>query len=329
MKPVALFCTLFLYTLVQAQVPKVSHLQNVLEQTSPAMSMVKLVNKSFPINTEGGHLQGIQYFETNGKRYLVVSGSSSTVSYYAVAELQEDGQTAKVVRYKELLPYPYKHAGGFQMHGTLMAIGIEDNELKNRSKVLLFDLSEPGVTDNEPLYIIEREGEEKVMTAGAVGITEHDGQYLLLVSGWDSKYMDFYRSSTTNTDSPNFKFAKVAEWNVRTADRSDWYERWFNSYQNLNLVLDDNDSIWIAGLYKDKDGNYVDLYHVTFDSELKEAHLVKTYSKQFYCAKGPNFRNGGGLYLKSADEIAVMAVSKNLKSKAKINWFPVKRVNKK
>lgn len=316
-----------LFNVLLAQVPQLSNVQAALEQTSPEMTAIRFENKQFDINTEGGHLQGVQYFESKGKRYLVASGSSSTVGYYVVIEMGEDKN--QVVHYKEVLRAPYKHAGGFQMHGTLMAIGIEDNEAKNRSKVMLFDLSEPGVTDAAPLYVIEREGNSKASTAGAVGLTFHDGQYLLAVAGWDSKEIDFYRSNHSRVKDADFKFVKIVDWKTSTADRSDWIERWWSSYQNLNLLTDAEGNIWMAGLYKDKDGNYVDLYSLSFDYELKAAHLVKTYTKQFYCVKGAHFRNGGGLYVLNPEEAIVLAVGRKIGGKNVIAWFASKRPSKK
>lgn len=286
-----------------------------------AMKPIKFTNPDFEIPKDGGHLQGIQYFESKGKKYVVVSGSSSTVAYYAVIQLTDDEQ--KVVHYKVIGDYPMKHAGGIQVYDHYLAIGVEDNLLKDRSQVMIFDLSEPGVSDAKPLITIEREGKFKASTAGAVGFTKHDEQYILAVAGWDTKQIDFYRSNMKPLEDTACKFVYVSSWNTLKADRSDWMNRWWHAYQNINLLVDGNENLYMMGMHVTKDGNFVDQYQLTFDREDEyEPLLVKQHMFQFYCVQGATFRNGGGIYVKSPEEIVVMSIAKNIKpKKTLINWF--------
>lgn len=292
-----------------------------MDSVPVSMKPIKFSNPEFSIPTEGGHLQGIQYFETNGKKYVVVSGSSSTVGYYVVVELSKEGN--KVVHYKVVGDYPFKHAGGIQVFEHYLAIGVEDNVLKDKSKVMIFDLSKPGISDLKPLVTIEREGKFKASTAGAVGFTKHDEQYILAVAGWDTKQIDFYRSNMKPLEDTACKFVYVSSWNTIKADRSEWMNRWWHSYQNINLLVDANENLYMMGMHVTKDGNFVDQYQLSFDREDDfEPLLVKQHMFQFYCVHGATFRNGGGLYVKSPEEMVVMSVAKKLKpKKTLINWF--------
>ena len=304
-----------------AQIPKPLSISKAMEEVPVAMRPIKFSNHDFDIPTEGGHLQGIQYFESNGKKYVVVSGSSSTVAYYAVVHLSQEGH--KVVHYKVVGNQPFKHAGGIQMYEHYLAIGVEDNLLKDRSKVMIFDLSEPGLTDALPLITIEREGKFKASTAGAVGFTKHDEQYILAVAGWDTKQIDFYRSNMKPLQDTACRFVYVSSWNTIKADRSDWMNRWWHAYQNINLLVDSNENLFMMGMHVTKDGNFVDQYQLSFDREDDfEPLLVKQQMYQFYCVHGATFRNGGGIYVKSPEELIVMSIAKKLKTKKTlINWF--------
>lgn len=296
----------------------VNNVQETLDKVSVEMKPVRFTNKSFDIFTEGGHLQGIQAFKSNGKEYLVATGSSLAYSYYVVVELHKDGN--KVVHYKEIAPPPYNHAGGIQMLGTYLAVGVEDDQEKNRSKIIIFDLAIPGETDITPLAVIEREGMYKETTAGAVGFTCHDGQYLLAVASWDAKTIDFYRSNLKPLGSPESKFTKVATWHENTGDRSDWVSRWWPSYQGLNLMVDHKGNIHMLGFYRNKDGNFTDHFTVQF-GEGQEVQLVKQHTKQYFCVKGAHFRAGGGAYILDENIVAILAVDKSLKGKVMVNWF--------
>lgn len=304
-----------------AQTPKPVNIASVMGDVPVSMKPIKFSNPDFSIPTDGGHLQGIQYFESNGKKYAVVSGSSSSVAYYAVVHLTKEDN--KVIHYKVVGDYPFKHAGGIQVYEHYLAIGVEDNLLKDKSKVMIFDLSEPGVTDEQPLVTIEREGKFKASTAGAVGFTKHDEQYILAVAGWDTKQIDFYRSNMKPLTDTACKFIYVSRWNTIKADRTEWMNRWWHAYQNINLLVDANENLYMMGMHVTKDGNFVDQYQLSFDREDNfEPLLVKQHMFQFYSVHGASFRNGGGIYVKSPEELVVMSVGKKLKAKKTlINWF--------
>lgn len=122
-----------------------------------------------PVNNEGGHLQGVQSYSRGGQEYAVVTGSSSTYSYYSIIKINENPHVVSVVK---ILEKPFKHAGGFQIFEDYLAVGIEDNEEKTRSKVYLLHLENPENPPENPIVAITREGAYERATAGAVGLTK-------------------------------------------------------------------------------------------------------------------------------------------------------------
>lgn len=70
-----------------------------------------------------------------------------------------------------------------------MAIEIEDNHLKDKSKMHIYEINNP---HSEPLQIIQRTGKAKRVTAGCVGIIEIENHILVVVGNWDTKHLDFY-----------------------------------------------------------------------------------------------------------------------------------------
>jgi hypothetical protein len=146
-------------------------------------------SNTLEINNSGGHLQGIQSIQNNDGKYFVLSGSSDSYSYFAVVK---QGDKNEVISVNKLMDKPFKHAGGFQIFQNYMAVGIEDNDAKDKSKVCIYDISNPEKPAGKPVAVIERAGEPKRSTAGCVGITKHKDQILLAVGDWDTKNIDFY-----------------------------------------------------------------------------------------------------------------------------------------
>lgn len=130
------------------------------------------------VNNEGGHLQGVQLYSWRGQDYVVVTGSSSTYSYYGMIIINEKPHVVSVIK---ILEKPLKHAGGFQIFEDYLAVGIEDNEERTRSKVFLFNLGNPETPLKNPIAVINREGAYERATAGAVGLTRVEDTFLMVV----------------------------------------------------------------------------------------------------------------------------------------------------
>ena len=88
----------------------------------------------------GGHLQGVQIFESKQKEYIAVSGSSDSYAYYFVAEKTQDS-IFELKYIRKIWDKPMKHAGGFQVAHSFLVVGVEDNEKKDSSLLVIYDTS--------------------------------------------------------------------------------------------------------------------------------------------------------------------------------------------
>ncbi len=205
----------------------------------------------FPL--EGGHIQGIQLGIYEGKVQAMLSGSSRDVAYIMVGEVNEDHIEIHAV--DTLMADPFRHAGGFQWYSQFVALGIEDNFLRERSKVMVFDLYAEEPWKN-PLIILNREGEKERVTAGAVGMTAWNGEIILAVANWDAKNIDFY-----SCDSAGF-YRKEPSFSVLGSYSSDEKDQQWLAYQNINLFAE-NDTLFLVGFGRDvQDRHVADLYMV-------------------------------------------------------------------
>ncbi len=300
--------------------PATTDIPKAYENVHVERTKVPFKNPDFDIRNQGGHLQGVQYYTNGTKEYVIVSGSSDSSSYYAMIDITDSVQ--KVVRYNVLMQTPYDHAGGFQVIGDFLVIGVEDNLDKNTSKILFYNISNPGVSDVSPVLTIDRDGEFKTKTAGAVGITFYDTQHLLAVATWDANTIDFYWSNAKPLGDPDCKFELIQTYTPTKGEKDEWVDKWWRNYQGINLFTGVDGKMYMMAFFRSKDGNFVDLYEVSFSQETLKFTLKKTTSKQFYVADGNNFRNGGGVRLVGPEELNIYTIPKNIsKKKTVIDWF--------
>ena len=73
---------------------------------------ILICRNDLEVNNRGGHLQGVQLMVKDGQEYAILSGSSSTSAYYAVARLDP---IPEVISVNILMDKPFKHAGGIQV----------------------------------------------------------------------------------------------------------------------------------------------------------------------------------------------------------------------
>ncbi len=266
------------------------------------------------INNKGGHLQGIQRFENQNGRYFFLSGSSDNWSYCAVVKTAPEN---KVIQVNQLFEKPFKHAGGFQIYGNYLAVGIEDNDGKDKSKVCVYDISNPEENFGAPKLIIDRVGEPLRNTAGCVGITFYNGKYLIAVGDWDTKHIDFY-SFDLNTNSDNIP-EKISSIEIENISKTGWINSDWNSYQNINL-FNINNKLYLVGLGQNaKSENTADLFEVA--DEIKGGFtLKKVAAKTFNCTHDCSFKAGAGVEFKDW-KIEVFACPYNIGKTSFINVF--------
>jgi len=273
----------------------------------------------------GGHLQGIQRTYTR-RPCFIISGSSDHEAYFIVVGKTVDGY--EIIQKKTISYDPYRHAGGIQIIGDYLVVGVEDNSKKNKSRVCFFHIRNPEKPMGDPIITIPREGEEKLATAGAVAIVKRPADHLLMVGSWDSDTLDFYKSNGIALGKPGCEFTFWQTWNKDDACRDDWSDHAWGNYQNLNLISDRNDCLFLIGYYCDeKQGDYADLYSLDLSNPVPEM-IRKESRKHLKCIRGASFQYGGGIYINNERSLISYACERNCHEKTVINEFPCKNTKK-
>lgn len=285
------------------------------EKINPIPTQMNYQN-SFEVNNEGGHLQGVQYLHANGHDYYVVSGSSSTYSYYSIIKA---GKENGVISINKILDKPFKHAGGFQIYENFMAIGIEDNSAKDKSKVLVWRLEDPENPPKEPIITIERAGAPKRATAGSVGIVETNGVLLVVVGDWDSEHLDFY-SANIDGKTP-YKAELKCSLDTKLIDKSQWTDENWLSYQNINMLKGKSNQLYLAGMTSSKTKeDIIDLYEVWTDDQ-QSYQLKKVFSKKFPGNNTTKFRWGSGICTNPEGKLIVLSCTENIERSSTIHIY--------
>lgn len=258
------------------------------------------------VNNEGGHLQGAQLVPHHEQHYVLLSGSSSTYSYLAAGRLSDDRQ---MLYLHKILDKPYKHAGGFQVQDGWLAIGVEDNELKNRSKVFVYRLEDPARPPAEPAAVIERRGEVMRATAGAVGLVPTNEDILMVVGDWDSRHLDFYLAPAGDSA---LTFEQVHTIDTETTDRTGWSDDRWLAYQNINL-FSDNEKLYLVGLTSQSPTEEAaDLYELQRDPGRQSFRLRKVASRVLHGNDRTKFRWGAGLYRAANGQLQIISCGENI-----------------
>lgn len=301
------------YTQIHSQSEK--YIISLFEEIGSIPNSISF-NNALEINNHGGHLQGIQFIEYKRHDYYVLSGSSNSYSYYSIVKM---GKENKVISINKILEKPFKHAGGFQIYDNLMAIGIEDNNAKNQSKVFIFQIDNPEKPPTEPLVIIERHGTYKRSTAGCVGITIKGGNVLVVVGDWDTKHLDIYKMNKKSLGSKGATMELALSLNSEKMDKTGWVDDDWLSYQNINFIQDLSKNLYLVGMTtNDNNEDIVDLFAVEDTSGFK---LTKIYSRQFEENSLTKFRWGSGIRISGGQKIKILSCGKNIEEKSLINVY--------
>lgn len=276
--------------------------------------------KSFSIavpsqeSLNGGHLQGVQI--ENGT--LIVSGSSRKFGYLGVFQLI--GGEFQFLGIKKLARGRYNHAGGFQLAGNWLAIGVEDPIGKRSSIIQLIDISSFEKLSGPPVYTLQRKGEYKRSTAGAVALLKRNDHFLLAVGSWDSTVIDFYTSNHTDPYAEDFTFEIWTSWDSREAKRNDWADRDYNSYQSLQLT-EDSSGVYVTGFARSRGKNVADIFKLRTEADpYTLVQKIGTYSVQ--CLGDVTFRNSGG-FTNFNGIPSIIAIGHNLSPTTNIQIFPI------
>jgi hypothetical protein len=279
------------------------HVKNVpraFEAVSTEPENFFLENK-INVPTDGGHLQGVQVIEKNGSEKLLISGSSLTQAYILRADLA----TQKSDRLIPLMSEPFRHAGGFQVSGDYIAVGIEDNFDKTSSKVCLYNYHDTNLHQAQPNLIIDRKGKAKRKTAGAVGLLAMDNKYLMVVGNWDSRNWDFYRiDPEKNQQKLAGSFAAPDHW---------------AAYQSINLIADE-EAIYAMGFYQQELVGHADLILVSKQGSL-ELIMEKVHTRTFNCINGVDFTAATGIQVDDMGQLHIWGTQKNALKQIAVNRF--------
>ena len=290
---------------------------NAIEKINPKPTSISFHN-SLDINNHGGHLQGIQYINHKQNDFYVMSGSSDTYSYYSIVKI---GNKNLVISTKILLEKPFKHAGGFQIYRNLMAIGVEDDELKNKSKVLIFNIEDPEKPPAEPIAVIDRLGTTKRATAGCVGITVIRGKVLVVVGDWDTEHLDFYRIDHEKLGLDGEALELEYSLDTRKIDKSGWSDNEWLSYQNINFITDASGDLYLAGMTSnDNEENVFDLFEIETE-DLASFKLKKIYSKKFAGNKQTKFLWGAGIHFTKDNQLRIASCGEHIEKKSFFNLY--------
>ena len=271
-----------------------------------------LVN-GIPLNSRGGHLQGIQVYKDH---QIFLSGSSTHISYMVSAEL---GEQSSVTSIDTLMQSPLRHAGGFQIFKQYLAIGIEDNTKRNLAYLRIYDLESKNLW-KRPLYSIERIGDFERVTAGAVGITAFRGKVWVLVANWDSRVLDFYSCSEREFYSGKGELTLEKSVTVKNQSTAKWSDPHWLSYQNLNLFTDKKDNLYLVGTARNNEGEQIaDLYQL--DLEASSPNFVKLKSKKFNTSKTVDFKAAAGFSTTPSGKLILASAPYQLENLTTINFF--------
>ncbi len=306
-----LFLTLIFQQELEAQHSKVV---SAFESIESSPQIIRFTN-TFEVNNNGGHLQGIQLLNNNPENYILMSGSSDSYAYTAIIKQRDPDD--KVIGINKLMEKPFKHAGGFQIFEKYMAVGIEDNVEKDKSKVCIYDVSSPANLNTKPLAIIVREGAPMRSTAGCVGISEYKNEMLIAVGDWDTKHIDFYSGSLRNAEKSNFKI--VCTIDTEKLEKNGWVDKNWYSYQNINL-FNINEKLYLVGLGQTPDSeNIADLFSLLVD-RTGNFVPVKIASKKFNCSNECTFKAGAGIHYENG-KFSIISCGYNIKNTTYLNYF--------
>jgi hypothetical protein len=266
---------------------------------------------------QGQHFQGIQRIyippvggKTAEQRLIVISSSSNDDAYFVPCSMAEDWLSGKANAPKILATVndtpAFNHAGGCQAFGSILAMGLEDLDNEKYSQVRFWDF---GVNKPIPEMTIDRPGNGKTFTAGAIGMTSYAGGSLVAVGSFSSQTIDFYATEFSPRGGRALKF--MFTWVADDANKSAWVDENFANYQNLNLITQADGQVFMVAFDRSGSSDWMDLYSVNLNAADPTLALRKMAKKHMYCSNGCRFDAGSGIFIASEYEFDVYAVAEH------------------
>jgi hypothetical protein len=271
----------------------------------------------------GGHLQGVGLVDS---RTLAISASGSLEAVVLVVSWpggvgRGEGAIVDSVVVGEA---PLDHAGGLQIADGVLAVGVEDDDAMDRSRVVFLDVADPTAVRALDHLGFDRPGDGQVpmlkrWTAGAVGLARVGARAMVVVGSWDAAEVDFYRATRRDLADPGCSFKHVAQWARAGADTSTWIDNNWGAYQSLNLVVWKRRVFLVGGNRNDDGEDWIDLYEVDL-AAAPSRRLTKLARRQMSCRDGASFRWSGGIVI-DGTMLHALATEKDLDDHTSVNLF--------
>jgi hypothetical protein len=257
------------------------------------------IDRSGVVLHHGGHFQGIQWFPDQS--LLVITSDSDDVAYFVPCKMtdEQNGRAYAPVT----MSYYFAHCGGCQSFGNFLVAGCEYPDKDQTSEVQFWDFR------RFPMQLVQmtipRSGPYKVSTAGAVGMSTRRRGTVLAVATFNALTVDFYTSKRDPFQGSPLDFQFT--WSAYEADRTNWIDKNYLFYQNINLLTQRDGQLFLIGTTRNGSGeDWMDLYAVNLDVDPSFA-LTKVGTKHMYCTLGCDFSRAAGIFIESSDAFKVFA----------------------
>jgi hypothetical protein len=260
----------------------------------------------------GSHFQGIQRMPSvpglpgqSPENLLVITSSSAQEGYFVTCSMADDWLSGRA-NSPTMVPSSdgesgFSHAGGCQSFGNLLALGLE-NSAENTSEIQFWDLK--GAPEQVPMTI-QRCRTGKTCTAGAVGLTSFGKGAVLAVASYNADTVDFYTSEADPfSGSP---FIPKFTWTASQANKTGWLDNNFGQYQNINLITQTDQTLWMVAFDRSGQSDWMDLYTVDLSAH-NNSVFRKAANKHMYCTDSVELGVAGGIFIASEDEFDVYGV---------------------
>ena len=277
------------------------------------------------------HYQGIQrlgnYLAVSGSAahageiLMIEMGSRSTTGRFRSNRLSSNtppsnDRVVKVIEASRTLT----HAGGFQVAGDVLVVGLEGG---SRSEIVFYNIKDP--RNPRELYRIPRSGNIGGFTekpsAGATALVKRpDGRFFLIVGRANSNVLDVYLSKGTNILINSF--THVDSWHERELLGMD---KEFGNYQNINFIRQCDGQLFFVGLHKNiniggviRGGqDWADLFKFQVlpvgqsgQPGVAKHHtvIVKVANRHVYCHDICDFDAGAGVFVSAKGGLFIYGV---------------------
>ena len=323
-------CSIFAADLISTDAnPQLDDPVRALENIPPVAREMRF-ERGKTVFPDGGHFQGIQayYDRSRKKQVCFVSSDSHAKGYFITVALDLGPRGLGTIGHFQDLPSdgkqpPLRHAGGIQIIGDYLVVGVEDNQDKRRSHVQFWNVSDPFSPKlRAPLTVVRESKLAKDKTAGAVGIVRRADDHLLVVANWDAEALDFYTSNGLPLGDNDCRFAFKSRWVKDQAKKAVWEpnEDW-GSYQSVNLVADRQFNLFLFAFQTNAGRDLVDLYAVDLTEDPSDV-IRKLSTKQMVFKGEAHFRSAAGIYVKSETELSCFATERSAHDQTSIGVSP-------